>query len=222
VSVNLEAPTAQRLQYLTREKGFERDLLQPMRWAKQFRDRHLGAEAGITTQFVIGAAGEPDKEILTTVERLYREFSLARPYFSAFQPVPDTPLEGLRPTAPLREHRLYQSDFLLRRYGFSFEELVFDPSGNLPRSADPKLAWARAHPEFFPIEVNRASREQLLRIPGIGPRGAGRILQLRKQRRFHELDDLRAAGVVSARAAPFIMLDGRRAPEQLTLPYMPY
>ncbi|MEM4724853.1 MAG: radical SAM protein, partial [Candidatus Hadarchaeum sp.] len=113
VSINLEAPNAARLQMLSRDKRYEQDLLQPLQWARQFRNEGLGAKAGLTTQFVVGAAGESDLEILETVARLYREYSLARAYFSAFQPIPDTPLENLPATSLLREHRLYQSDFLL-------------------------------------------------------------------------------------------------------------
>ncbi len=217
VSVNLEAPNAERLQRLSRDKRFEQDLIQPMQWAKQFRDRELGAKAGLTTQFVVGAAGESDQEILGTVARLYLESSLTRAYFSAFQPIPNTPLETLAATPPLREHRLYQSDFLFRRYGFALQDVVFDHDGNLLSDSDPKLAWARAHPEYFPIEVNRASREQLLRIPGIGPRSAGRILRMRRQSKLRQIEDLCAAGAVAARAARFILLDGRRPPQQLGL-----
>ena len=142
---------------------------------------------------------------------------MTRAYFSAFQPVPDTPLAGHPPTPLWREHRLYQSDWLLRKYGFTFEELVFDEDGNLPRQADPKMMWATAHPERFPIEVNRASREELLRIPGIGPRAAARIVRLRKRGKFRELSDLRRVGAIPQRAAPFVLLDGRRPPYQLPL-----
>jgi predicted DNA-binding helix-hairpin-helix protein len=217
VSVNLEAPNAERLQRLSGDKCFEQDLLQPMRWARQFRNQGLGAKAGLTTQFVVGAADESDHEILSTVAQLYRESDLTRAYFSAFQPIPNTPLQNQPATPPLREHRLYQSDFLLRQYGFTLQDLIFDSSGNLCMDADPKLAWARAHPEYFPIEVNCASREQLLRVPGIGPRSAARILHMRKLDRLRHIGDLRALGAVTDRAAPFILLDGRCPPHQLSL-----
>jgi len=217
VSVNLEAPNAERLRRLSRDKNFERDLLQPLRWAKHFRDQELGARAGLTTQFVVGAAGEADREILSTVAHMYQASGLTRAYFSAFQPVPGTPLENLTATPPLREHRLYQSDFLLRYYGFKLPDLIFDERGNLSSESDPKLVWAQAHPEFFPIEINRASKEELLRVPGIGPRSAARILHLRQQSRFRQIEDLRAIGAVAARAAPFVLLNGRHPPQQLTL-----
>jgi hypothetical protein len=132
---------------------------------------------GLSTQFVVGPAGESDRELLATVQLLYRDVHLSRTYYSAFRPVARTPLEGEPPTSPLREHRLYQADWLMRFYDFSADELPFDPVGQLRTDIDPKTAWARAHPERFPIEVNRAPLGQLLRIPGIGPHLA-RIMRL--------------------------------------------
>jgi predicted DNA-binding helix-hairpin-helix protein len=217
VSVNLEAPNPERLERLSGDKRFAQDLMQPMAYAKRFRDLGLGAKAGLTTQFVVGAAGETDAEILQAVDRLYHQVDLTRAYFSAFRPVSNTPLENLPATPALRQHRLYQSDFLLRYYGFTFRDLQFDTAGNLPVGADPKMAWARTHPEFFPVEVNRASKEQLLRVPGIGPQSARRILQRRREGKLHRIEALRALGVVAQRAAPFILLNGRRPPQQLSL-----
>jgi putative DNA modification/repair radical SAM protein len=219
VSVNLEAPNAERLARIAPRKDFAANLLQPMHWAKGLIEASGGGlvPAGQTTQFVVGAADESDREILITTARLYKEIGLARAYFSAFQPVPDTPLESHPPTPPLREHRLYQSDWLLRQYDFTFEDLIFDETGNLPREADPKMMWAQVHPERFPIEVNRASREELLRVPGLGPRSVARILRLRRQGTFRTLTDLKKIGAVASRAAPFILLDGKRPPYQMGL-----
>ncbi len=219
VSVNLEAPNPQRLAAIAPRKDFFHELAQPMRIAKRLIDDSGGrlAPAGQTTQFVVGAAGEPDQEILSTTARLYRELDLRRAYFSAFQPVPGTPLDGREPTPGWREHRLYQADWLLRFYGFAYEDLIFDAGGNLPRRADPKLMYAQAHPELFPVEVNRASQEELLRVPGLGPRSAGRILRWRRQGALRELADLRKAGVVVDRAASFVLLDGKHPPHQLPL-----
>jgi len=226
VSVNLEAPNQARLSHLTAVKDFTADLLSRLYWARQVieapprrpRDvRYGGGRGGITTQFVVGAARESDREILTTADRLYREIALRRAYYSAFQPVPDTPLDSQPPTPPLREHRLYQSDVLLRQYGFTFPELVFDEAGNLPLRTDPKTVWAEAHPAFFPLEVHRASREELLRVPGIGPRSVARILQLRRERTFRSLEDLDRIGAIARRAVPYILLNGRRPPTQLPL-----
>ncbi|MFQ6058783.1 MAG: putative DNA modification/repair radical SAM protein [Anaerolineae bacterium] len=217
VSINLEAPNQERLARLAPGKDFEAELLAPLWRAKEIAQERGLAPAGLTTQFVVGPAGESDQELLSTTQRLYQEFGLARVYFSAFQPVPDTPLENHPPTPPLREHRLYQSDFLFRKYGFTIDELIFDAQGNLPMELDPKTLWAVSHPERFPVEVNRARKEELLRVPGIGPRSAARIVRLRRQGSFRSLGDLRRIGVVIRWAAPFILLDGRRPPIQLSL-----
>jgi putative DNA modification/repair radical SAM protein len=219
VSVNLEAPNQERLSCLAGEKNFQEDLLLRMKWARSLiRKGYAGRSKSQTTQFVVGAADELDQEILEQTDRLYREMDLARVYFSAFQPVSGTPLEGRKPTDTLREHRLYQADFLLRRYGFHVQELVFDAGGNLPTAADPKMIWALSHPEQFPLEVNQAEEQQLLRVPGIGPRSARKILNLRAGGRFHNLEELRGAGAWVKRAAPFLLVDGRHSPsDQLDL-----
>ncbi len=215
VSVNLEAPNSRRIGAISGTKDFS-TLLGPLRRAHRTRTA-LGRTVSMTTQFVVGAADESDHEILSSSSRLYAELRLARAYYSAFQPITDTPLEDHAATPAWREHRLYQADFLLRQYGFRFEELVYDPGGNLPSWGDPKLLWARDHPEVFPLEVNTASREQLLRIPGIGPRSAARLVGWRHDGTLRELYDLGMAGADARRAAPFILLDGKRPPHQLTL-----
>jgi predicted DNA-binding helix-hairpin-helix protein len=162
-----------------------------------------------TTQFVVGAAGESDKELLQTVVRFYREFQLGRAYFSAFRPICGTRLEDKPAETPVREHRLYQADFLLRRYNFELDELPFDEQGNLPRDVDPKLAWALRHPERFPVEVTKAEREELLRVPGIGPETAERIVKARKEGTLLTAEDLQRLGVRLKRAAPFLTLRGK-------------
>ena len=218
VSVNLEAPSGQLLGQIAPRKSRD-EVLNPMRWASEFIAKGEGrwAPSGQTTQFVVGAADESDREILTTTSYLYQKLHLQRAYFSAFQPVSRTPLEGKPFTPAWREHRLYQSDFLFRLYHFSLEDMVFDDQGHLPREADPKTMWARAHPEFFPVEINRASRDTLLRIPGIGPRSAGSVLSARREHRFRTITELKKTGAVVQRAAPFILLDGRQPPYQLAL-----
>jgi len=217
VSVNLEAPNGRRLAHLAPHKAFERELLQRLQWIQEVRCQMPGRRPSATTQFVVGAAGESDLELLTTTAFLYRNLNLARAYFSAFRPVPDTPLESLPPAPAQREHRLYQASFLLRDYGFDVEDLPFGPDGNLPLDADPKLAWARRHLAHSPVEVNRADRETLLRVPGIGPKGAQRLLTARRRGRLRDLGDLRKLGVAADKAAPFILLDGRRPARQLSL-----
>jgi predicted DNA-binding helix-hairpin-helix protein len=209
VSINLEAPNRQRLQKIAPKKDFDNDLLLRMGWVRQLREMG-GARAGQTTQFVVGAADESDKEILTTTARLYKDMKLRRVYFSAFQPVEGTPLDDHPATPILREHRLYQADLLLRRYGFKLEEIGLDPWGNLPLSLDPKLIWAYSHPERFPIEVNTAPKEELLRIPGIGPISAQRILKERRKGKIRSLADIEIFGTVIKRVAPYLLLDGKR------------
>jgi predicted DNA-binding helix-hairpin-helix protein len=217
VSVNLEAPNSERLAHLAPHKIFTEELLQRLRWIEEIRRETPGRWPSSTTQFVVGAVDESDVELLTTTEFLHRQLGLARAYFSRFEPVPDTPLEDHPPASPLREHRLYQSSFLLRDYGFAAKELPFDAGGNLPLESDPKLAWARQHLVHTPVEVNTADRRDLLRVPGIGPKGVERLLRERRRGRLCELTDLRKLGVITKRAAPFILLDGRRPPHQLTL-----
>ncbi len=217
VSVNLEAPSPEHLRQLSGDKRFEQDLIQTMHWARHFLDLKPASRTDLTTQFVVGAAGESDRQILTTAERLRRQLHLTRIYYSAFRPLPNTPLENLPATPLLRQNRLYQSDYLLRRYGFDLDDLCFDDDECLCRGTDPKMAWATRHPDFYPIEVNCARREELLRVPGIGPRSANRIIDLRQERALRDLRDLAAIGAVASRAAPFVLLNGRSAPTQLGL-----
>jgi predicted DNA-binding helix-hairpin-helix protein len=216
VSINLEAPNAARLARLAPHKGFLSELLKPLEWAAEIRrtlpprGTATGRWPSLVTQFVVGAAGESDLELLLTSSQLIRRLGLRRTYFSAFRPLEDTPLENLPAENPWREHRLYQSSFLLRDYGFDVEELPFGPDGRLPLESDPKLAWARQTLGAAPIELNRASRETLLRVPGIGPRGADAILRACRRGTLRELRDLERLGITARRAAPFILLAGQR------------
>jgi putative DNA modification/repair radical SAM protein len=209
VSINLEAPNKKRLQKIADEKRFEDDLLLRMQWVKSLTLKKNYLPAGQSTQFVVGAAGESDQEILQMTDFLYREMNLNRVYFSAFQPVKDTPLEEHPPTPLLREHRLYQVDFLLRYYGFQLEEIIFDQQGNLPLRFDPKMSWALKHWEKFPIEINTASRRELLRVPGIGPKSATAIIKQRLKNKFYNIEELKRNGVIVKRAAPFILINGK-------------
>lgn len=244
VSANLEGATPERLAQLAPKKQTEA-LLSPLRTAAQmrrqlmesgelpsYRDRRSqggpgargaarpwgNAWLGLSTQFVVGPAGESDRELLTTVQTLYRELHLSRTYYSAFSPVAHTPFEGEPPTSPLREHRLYQADWLLRFYHFSAGELLFDAAGQLRTDVDPKAAWAAAHGEYFPIEVNAAPLAQLLRIPGIGPHSAAAIIDARRLAPLREIGDLRRLGARANQAAPYILLNGHRPPYQMPLP----
>jgi predicted DNA-binding helix-hairpin-helix protein len=217
VSVNLEAPTAGHLARLTTTKALEADLVAPLYRARAVAQR-LGRHVSRTTQYVVGAAGESDRDILQTTLRLYREAGVARAYYSAFSPVPDTPLDCVAPENPLREHRLYQADFLLRQYGFEVTDLPLDAAGQLPRFLDPKLAWARSHPEVFPVEVTRADRTELLRVPGLGPKSVEALLGARRVEAVRSHADLRRLGISLERTGPWITVLGRREPVQLPLP----
>jgi predicted DNA-binding helix-hairpin-helix protein len=178
--------------------------------------RHSSWPSSVT-QFVAGGAGESDLELLTATSYLYRNLHLKRAYFSRFNPVPDTPLENQPPVPPIREHRLYQASFLLRDYDFDLEELPFENDGSLPSQTDPKQAWAQRNLAGRPVEINRAERHELLRVPGIGPKGVDAILKARRQSRLRDLSALRALGVVIKHAAPFLLLDGKQATYQPAL-----
>jgi len=227
ISVNLEAPAGGYVRQLAREKDLDGDLLPKLaRAARQLARRREESGAlhtsGTTTQFVVGAAGERDREILDLVASLERQRLLHHAHFSAFQPVAGTPLENLPATPAARELRLYQAEHLLRQYGFAFGELAFGSDGNLALDVDPKTAWARAHPEQFPIELTRATYEALVRVPGVGPTTARRLVDGRTRTVLRGVEDLRKAGVDTVRAAFYLSLRGRRlatdpAPEQLRL-----
>ncbi len=223
ISVNLEAPNEKRLPALAPHKIFFDELLQRLQWADEIRRTQPGIKGwkgrwpSLVTQFVVGAAGESDLEILSTTAYLLKNLRLARAYYSAFSPIANTPLENHSPENPWREHRLYQSSFLLRDYGFDLEDMPFTRQGNLPLDVDPKIAWAAANLSESPVELNRADRRALLRVPGIGPKGADSILAARRKGALHDLRDLRALGVLANRAAPFVLLDGKRPAQQLSL-----
>ena len=223
VSVNLEAPNQNRLDLLAPDKQFLPQLLQPLKWVDEIRRNVVptqvwkGRWPSSTTQFVVGAVGESDLELLETAAHLHRDTHLSRVYFSGFGPVRDTPLENQPPLDPWREHRLYQADFLLRDYGFDLEDLPFQKGGELPLDVDPKLAWARDHLSQAPVEINRAELQELMRVPGIGPKGALAIVAARRQERLRFLGDLQRLGIAADRAAAFVAFNGRRAAFQLRL-----
>jgi predicted DNA-binding helix-hairpin-helix protein len=223
VSLNLEGANSERLARLAPKKAFLAELMQPLRWMEEIRRSQpayqgwKGRWPSMSTQFVVGAAGESDLELLSTTAYLNKNLHLGRAYYSAFNPVRDTPFENLPPTHPRRELHLYQASFLLRDYGFDLEDLPFKDDGLLPMDKDPKTAWAEANLKDIPVEINRASPQQLLRIPGIGPKGTRAILTARKKGRLTDLEDLRKIGVNPARAVQFILLEGKRPNYQLAM-----
>lgn len=218
VSVNLEGPTEERLHALAPKKEFLGELLSMLQLAEQIRRDHPEQRLARTvTQFVVGAVGDTDQELLTVSERLYREASLTRAYYSAFSPISQTPFEHLTPTSPLREHRLYQASFLLRDYGWNVADLSFR-AGNLRQDLDPKRAWAEEYLRHAPVELMTAPRAQLLRVPGIGPKGADAIMRARRLGRLSELEHLRRLNIhAPEQAAPYILLNGHRPATQMSL-----
>ncbi len=223
VSVNLEAPNTERLLRLAPHKEFTEELITPLKWVEQIRrtqPAHKGWNGrwpSTTTQFVVGAVDESDLELLQTTAWLNQHTGLKRAYYSAFSPVEDTPFENKAATDPLREHRLYQASFLLRDYGFDLEDMPFAEDGRLPLRTDPKLAWAQMHLTHSPIELNRADRRDLLRIPGIGPRTADALLRARRTQHIRDLSQLKKLGLYTERMAPFILLDGKQPTHQPSL-----
>jgi putative DNA modification/repair radical SAM protein len=207
VSVNIEAATPGYLARIAPSKRYEA-IISPMEEVRRLQQRYPRLlRAGQITQMVVGAAGESDREVLQTSQNLYDRLAVRRVYYSGYQPVYGEELAP--PASALRQHRLYQADWLLRFYGFRFGEVPFDERGSLPAELDPKAAWALLHPECFPLEVNRASYEQLLRVPGIGPVSARRIVALRATCTFRDLKELSRVGVAVKRARQFLLLDGR-------------
>lgn len=213
MSYNIELPSEKSLKLLAPQKTKE-SLLIPM---KKLHIQKMGLSenkaksrflpAGQTTQMIVGASPEPDGQILKLTEALYRKFALKRVYYSSYVPVVHDTLLPDRCTGLMREHRLYQADWLLRFYGFNVEEIVPE-NGNLSEEFDPKCAWAMAHLEQFPIEVNSAPYEMLLRVPGIGIKSAYRIISAR---RYSKLDFKAIVNmkVVMKRAKHFITCDGK-------------
>ena len=223
VSLNLEAPCGESLSRIAPDKNFAASLVtleraralvnharEEEREGRPRDELRPGGTAGMTMQMVVGATPDSDRTIIGKVAELYTGGGIHHAQFSAFRPIRDTPMEDVRATPALRELRLYQADHLLRGYGFAAQELSYDDGGNLPLALDPKIAWALAHPERFPVEVRSASPVALLRVPGIGRVTARRIVAERGATRLRDLADLRRLGVLTTRAAGFLTLGGRR------------
>ena len=215
MSFNVELPSEKSLRLLAPQKSKE-GVLAPMKQlalekaaVKEERTKHrkIFLPAGQTTQLIVGASPEADGQILKLSQAMYRRFSLKRVYFSSYIPVVHHSLLPDKCAGLLREHRLYQADWLMRFYGFSAEEIAGE-NENLPEEYDPKCAWALRHMQFFPVEINRAPLEALLRVPGIGTLGAYKIIKARK---FAVLDfgDLAKMRIVLKRAKHFITCNGK-------------
>ena len=216
ISINLEAPNDHRLSLLAPKKEFQKELIQPIKWANEIRKYFPsnktwnGKWPSSATQFVIGAVGESDLELISTSEKLFNYFGLRRIYYSKFNPIQNTPFENTPPEDSVRKNRLYQASYLLRDYDFMLEDMPFDQNGFLPKNIDPKMAWAQVHLHNDPIEINTATQSDLLKIPGFGHKSIDIILKTRKQTRLVELDQLKKMGIGTKRAAEFILINGKR------------
>jgi putative DNA modification/repair radical SAM protein len=219
VSVNIEMPTEGSLQKLAPEKRHG-DIIRPMGYLSQrilatadekkiIKSTPSFAPAGQSTQMVVGATPETDFQIMSVANSLYKNYSLKRVYYSGYVPISnDSRLPGLGTPVPLiRENRLYQTDWLIRFYQFSMEEIVGPANPNLDLDIDPKLSWALRNPGYFPVDINKGDYEAILRVPGIGVSSALKIV---KARRFRKLgwDELRRFGLVESRARYFIICHG--------------
>ncbi|MFL6715915.1 MAG: putative DNA modification/repair radical SAM protein, partial [Burkholderiaceae bacterium] len=222
LSVNIELPTDRGIETLAPEKS-----MQTIKFAMGSIRRRIDEKAeepkapafspaGQSTQMIVGADATDDSTILNTAQTLYSAYRLRRVYYSAFSPIPQSP-SGLpqRPPPMMREHRLYQADFLMRGYGFQAAELLDGP-GNLPLDIDPKLAWALSHRELFPLDLNLAEPQMIARVPGIGLRNAKRIAELRRSRRVRYADLARLRCSME-KLKPFIITADYR-PQRDTLP----
>ena len=215
MSVNIEIPNEQSLQLLAPEKDFQ-SVFTPMRYIQQgmlqsaeerkkFRHAPRFVPAGQSTQMIVGATSDSDKDILHLTSALYKRPSMKRVYYSGFVPVNgyDNRLPALKQPPLVRENRLYQADWLLRFYNFKVDEIVDDSYPDLDLEIDPKLAWALRHPEAFPVDINRADYEMLLRVPGLGVKSAKMILTARRYSRLGT-SHLKQIGVVLKKAQYFI------------------
>ena len=213
VSLNIETPGAKHLAKLSEKKSYISDIIDPMKLISRLTAR--GAKytrVKQTTQFIVGAAGETDAEIVKYMFGLYDRLKMHRVYFSAYQKGlgdQSLPAEQVRLEKPAdiftREHRLYQVDFLLRKYAFKESDIVFNDKGNLSLTTDPKEAWARRHPERFPVNVNCASKFELLRVPGLGPVTVERILKRRKAARITRIEDVGKVGARLQKANKYLL-----------------
>ena len=212
VSLNIEVPGEQYFNELSKYKRFAEDIVRPIKLMAEMTKRDAEfSRVKCSTQFIVGAASEPDSAIVRYMGGIYERLRFQRIYFSAYQPQNPGESDGenfqLSAAAgespaekrAMREHRLYQTDYLLRSYKFSAGEIAFGANGNLSLAEDPKKCWADAHPEFYPIRVNTAAREELLRVPGIGPVQASRIIAARKTGKLRDWSDIGMRGKNAAK-----------------------
>ncbi len=213
VSLNIETPGEHRFRQLSGKKDYLRDIIRPMQRISALTGKE-GPFSRVrqTTQFIVGASDETDAEIVHYTGNLYKKLNIGRAYFSAYQrglgdrsiPGEQQKPDGDEKTQFVREHRLYQVDFLMRLYRFTESDIAFDAHGALSLDVDPKTMWAKRHPDYFPVNVNRADKYELLRVPGIGLRSVTKILAMRRRSRIVHVDDLPMKGAWLERAKGFV------------------
>jgi predicted DNA-binding helix-hairpin-helix protein len=213
LSINLEAPSESALRDIAPNKSIKANILKRMQWIETLRRQgKIPKRVGQVTQFVVGGSDDPganDRALVMVANYLYKELDFRRIYYSSFNPIMGTPLENRAPENPRRSVRLYQADFLMSKYGFRPDDFVYDDAGRLDLEVDPKETWAKSHPETFPIEVTTADVSLLMRVPGIGPTLAKRIVKTRSVGQLKTVDDYLGLGQVARKSLNYILVNGR-------------
>lgn len=204
VSINIEAATSSGLAELSSTKDYNKDILKRLSWINSI-EKHENSTH--TTQLIVGANNETDKEILTRMSKIYKKSNLKRTYYSAFSPVEDTEFKNKEPCSVCRTNKLYNADALLNTYNYNIHEIAFDDNDTLDLNYDPKILSAE-NMDIFPVEINNAPFIELIRVPGIGVKSAKRIINIRKKQPFSSKNDLKKIGVVVDRAEPYIKING--------------
>ena len=215
VSLNIETPGKRHFDLLSDRKDYDKDIMHPLSLMGRLTAKGSRfSRVKCTTQFIVGASDETDAEIIDSLYGLYNQMNFKRVYFSAYQKgLGDPAIPGERLVLTnyerpfLREHRLYQVDFLSRKYGFGREEILFDTEGNLRLDKDPKEVWADSHPECYPVRINTSDKMALLRVPGLGPETVGKILRMRRERKISRLQDVGLKGKRSEKIKNYVIFD---------------
>src|SRR3990172_3774551 len=215
VSLNIEAPGEKRFNLLSDKKDYMKDIIHPIKLLSKLTSKGSRfSRVKCTTQFIVGASDERDSEIIEYMFGLYDRLNFKRVYFSSYQKglgkreIPGERQFLANPQISfVREHRLYQADYLIRRYGFAKNDILLDNSGNLRLDKDPKEVWADTHPEHYPVRVNRADREALLKVPGLGPDTVKRILKMRQEQRITSIADLGIKGKRLEKAGNYVIFE---------------
>ncbi len=215
VSLNIETPGKEHFDLLSDKKDYMKDIIRPIKLMGKMTGKGMRfSRVKCTTQFIVGASDEKDSEIIKYMSGLYDRLNFSRVYFSAYQKgLGHSAIPGEKqflsiPEKPfMREHRLYQSDFLMRKYGFSRDDLILDKSGNLRLDKDPKEVWADNNPDFYPLRINASDKEQLLRVPGLGPETVKKVLEARREGRIRSFEELGMKGKRIQKANSYVIFE---------------